>query len=288
MIKTDLLNSHSKKDVEEIKIGAAISTYKGWKERVKANVDAGVDLIVIDTSDAYNEFTANVIKEYKSMGIEVPICAGNVITKEGALYLMEAGADIIKEGMSPGSICTTQREKAVGRAPMASLLAADDARREYFEKTGRYVPIIADGGISSSADIIIALSIANAVMMGGYFNRFFEASADKLDETRSITTDESRMRWVETWGEGSERAQNLKRYGHLSRKTFFAEGIEGIVPYVGRLKPNVKKDLMKIRAALSNTGSMNLEEFRANAVLELNSLYSREIVGSSHNVEKKG
>ncbi len=277
-----------KKDEEKVKVGFAISTYKGWQDNVLACIQEGADLVSIDTSDGFNDFTAEVVAEYKKMNIPAPICAGNIITYEGAMFLMEAGADIIKCGMSSGSICTTKREKAVGRAPMTALIEADRARKDYFKRTGRYVALIADGGITNAADAIIALTIADAVMMGGYFNRFNEAAAEKLDYKGKPTKDESEMRDVATWGEGSIKAQNLVRYGHSSPVTFFAEGIEGTVQYAGRLKPSLKKDLLKIKAALSNAGCYNLAEFRGNAVIERMSQYASEIVGDAHGVKVKG
>lgn len=281
-----------RKDIEKIKVGAAVSTHKGWEKRVEAIVEAGVDLIVIDTSDAYNEFTIDVIKKYKERyqgdrKIKVPICAGNVVTYEGGYFLMENGADIIRVGMSSGSICSTQREKAVGRAPMTALIEIGRARKDYYEKTKRYIPTIIDGGICTSADMVIALSIADAIMGGYYFNRFDEAAADKLDEGGTRTTDRNKMAWVEIWGEGSKRAQNFDRYGHTSKKTFFEEGVEGKVPYEGRLKPYLKKDLMKIKSALSNVGCKTLEEFRENVILELISPSSSLIVSNIHHVDTK-
>lgn len=272
-----------RKDIEKIKVGAAISTYDGWQERVKANVEAGVDLIVVDTSDAYSEFVKDVLKKYKTMKTKVPICVGNVVTYEGALFLMQNGADIVKVGMSSGSICTTQREKAVGRSPMTALIEAAKARKVYYQKTKRYVPIIMDGGVTCAADMIVALTTANAIMMGGYFNKFYEAAGEKFDENGKVTTIENEMRLVATWGEGSDRAKNLDRYGQ-SRRTFFAEGVEGKVPYAGRLKPALKKDLMRIKAALSNVGSMDLKDFRKNAVIELISSDSTRIISKPHNV----
>ncbi|VVB81020.1 Inosine-5'-monophosphate dehydrogenase [uncultured archaeon] len=275
-----------KKDEEKIKVGVAISTHQGWEERVEANLAEGADLIAIDTSDAFNEFAGNVTSRYKELGESVPLCAGNVITYDGAMYLMRAGADIVKVGMSSGSICITQREKAVGRAPMTALMECDRARRDYYRETKRYVPLIADGGVTCPADMIIALTIADAVMMGGYFNRFFEAAGEKIDENGKTTTDEKSMREVATWGEGSLRAKNLDRYGQ-TMKTFFAEGVEGTVPYRGRLKPTLKLDLMKVRAALSNAGCFNLEQFRRDAVIELNSPTASYIIGNAHDVKTK-
>ena len=276
-----------KKDVDNIVVGAAISTHKGWKKRVKECHKAGADIFVIDTSDAYNEFTAKVIKEYNAMGLGKPICAGNVITYEGAKFLMENGADVIKVGMSSGSICTTQREKATGRAPMTALLDVEKARTEYYENTGKYVSIIIDGGVSDAGSMIIALSVADAVMMGGYFNHFFEAEGEKYDENMQLTTHEPDIKYIATWGEGSARARNLDRYGHVARKTFFAEGEEGTVQNWGRLKPKLKQDIRKIKAALSNTGCMNLKDYHKKAIIELMSPYTQNIVGDTHDMKVK-
>ena len=276
-----------KKDVDNIVVGAAISTHKGWKKRVKECHKAGADIFVIDTSDAYNEFTAKVIKEYHAMNLGKPICAGNVITYEGAKFLMENGADVIKVGMSSGSICTTQREKATGRAPMTALLDVEKARTEYYENTGKYVSIIIDGGVSDAGSMIIALSVADAVMMGGYFNHFFEAEGEKYDENMQLTTHEPDIKYIATWGEGSARARNLDRYGHVARKTFFSEGEEGTVQNWGRLKPKLKQDIRKIKAALSNTGCMNLKDYHKKAIIELMSPYTQNIVGDTHDMKVK-
>ena len=275
-----------KKDVEKINVGVAVTTHRGWEERVERNLGAGVDLIVIDTSDAHNDFAADVVKAYKSMSSSVPICAGNVVTGEGAMFLMEAGADIIKVGMSTGSICTTQREKAVGRAPMSALLDVDKARKE-FSHRGKYVPIIVDGGIASAADMVIALSVADVMMMGNYFNRFYEAAGEKLDESGKVTRIEIEMAEVATWGEASQRGRNLDRYGHASMKTFFAEGVEGTVPYNGHLKATLKTDILKIKGALVNAGCQNLAELRRDAVLELNSPYAKAVIGNVHDIKTR-
>lgn len=274
-----------RQDIEDIKIGAAISTYKGWEERVASIINAGVDLIVVDTSDGYSEFEVNLIKAYKkNSDFNVPICGGNVVTYDGAMALMNAGADIVKLGMSSGSICTTRREKAVGRAPMAALSDCENARQDYLKKSKRYVSLIWDGGASCAADFVIALTMADAVMGGGYFNQFYEAAGEKYDEKGSRTEDESKIAAVATWGEGSARARNFERYSQ-SRKTFFTEGEEGRIAYRGRLKPSLEKDLNKIKAALSNAGCINLEEYRENSIIELMSPASQGIVGDTHNMK---
>ncbi len=276
------------KDIERIKVGSAMMTYKGWKKSVRANIKAGVDMIVVDTSDAYSDFVADVIKEYQSMDLETPLCVGNVITYQGARYLMEQGADIVKVGMSSGSICTTQREKATGRAPMTALMETGRAREDHLQSSGRYVPLIMDGGVTTSADMIIALTIADALMMGYYFNRFYESAGEKFDAGGKVTRDEQQMLAVATWGEGSLRAKNLDRYGHSTRKTFFEEGVEGTVSYLGRLKPALKKDILKIKAAFSNAGCLTLEELRKNAVIELMSPHASRIIGDAHDISLKG
>lgn len=276
-----------KKDEEKIKIASAISTHSDWQMRTEANINAGVDLLVIDTSDAHNEFAKEIVKQYKQNNYKAPLCVGNIVTYEGAMYLMNAGADIIKVGMSSGSICITKREKAVGRAPVTALMEAARARRDYLKQTGRRVPIIMDGGITCSADMVIALTIADAVMLGGYLNGFYESAGEKFDEHGKITTDEHAMREVATWGEGSRRAQNLGRYGHSTKTTFFPEGVEGTVLYKGRLKPGLTMDLIKIKAAMSNAGCYNLKQLREEAVIELNSPYAGEIIGSAHSIKQK-
>ncbi|MBC8500545.1 MAG: IMP dehydrogenase [Nanoarchaeota archaeon] len=276
------------KDMKPIRVASAINTHRGWRKRVEANIDAGVDLIVIDTSDAYGYFAEDVVvKKYKDMDTGVPICAGNLVTYDGALMLMNAGADIIKVGMSSGSICTTQREKAVGRAPMTALIDVDEARKRYYDNAGRYVPLIADGGISSAGDMIIALTVADAIMMGNYFNKFFEAAGDKLDEDGKVTRLESKMRNVITYGEGSEEARNLERYGHSDMMTFFPEGVSSTVDYAGFMKPSLKADALRIKAAMVNAGCMNLQELREESVIELMSEYSKRIVTETHDIDTK-
>jgi len=273
-----------RKDVEKIPVAAAISTHKGWQTRVEANLAAGVDMIVIDTSDAHSEFVGEVLNAYRAMKTGVPICAGNVITADGATYLMEQGADVVKVGMSSGSICTTQRQKATGRAPLTALIAADRARQAYHEQSGRYVPLVVDGGVGSAGDMIIALTLADAVMMGGYFNHFLEAAGEKLDENMRLTGHEPEMRRVATWGEGSARARNLDRYGHSTIKSFFTEGEEGTVEFHGRLKPRLKEDMRKVKTALGNVGCCMLAEFRERAVIELMSSRTRDVVGDTHSI----
>lgn len=296
-----------KKDFEKIKVGVAISTRdKNLTERIRANLNEGVDLFVIDTSDGFNEWQKEVLEQYEglmaaimmerkalaetgpvlaqlqSMGTEVPICGGNVVTYNGAMYLLQHGADIIKVGMSSGSFCTTRRQKAVGRAPMTALLDCVKARDD-FAIEGGYKRVLMDGGIQTPANMVITLTTADGIMMGSWFNRFLEAAGDKLDENFKPEKDPAKIRYVWGWGEGSERARNLARYGQVSA-TFFAEGEEGPVEYAGRLKPNVKDACLKIKGAMANAGYKTLEEFRKYAVIELLSPAAQGQVGTAHGI----
>ncbi len=277
-----------RQDMDKLSAGVAISVSKGWQEIVESCAKAGADFFSMDTSDADGEFACNFIKEYKRLNNGIPLCAGNVVTYEAAMHLMRAGADMVKVGMSSGSICTTQREKATGRAPMTALLEVARARADYFKETGKYVSIVIDGGVATSADMVVALTVADAVMGGNYFNKFYEAAGQKLDKNFKPTTDESRMAWVETWGEGSEKARSLNRYAHKSRKTFFAEGVEDVVvQFAGRLKPNFEKDMQKIKTAMYNAASQDLPEYREKAVLEINSMHTSQIVSTTHHIQGK-
>ena len=278
-----------KKDFKPLNVGAAISTHRGWEKRVKSIVDAGADMISIDTSDGLNEYVEEVIKKYKQMDTGVPICGGNVITYKGAMKVLGWGADVIKEGMSSGSTCRTKWEKATGRAPLKSLEDVYKARNDFviFDSSHRYAPLIADGGMPNTSTMIIALTMADAIMLGGWFNQFYEAAGEKYDKDGKITTDESKMVEVASYGEGSKRAKSILRYGHSTKMTYFPEGDEGTVPYMGRLKPNLNKAVLRIKAALVNTNAMDLYEFRKNARIEYMSPTAQGIVDLPHDMKVK-
>jgi IMP dehydrogenase len=275
------------KDMDEVRVGAAIDTHPGYEERILANIEAGVDMMFIDSSDGFKGHVKKTLEDYKNISEAVPLCAGNIITFEGAKALMEWGADVVKVGMSSGSDCTTAREKAIGRAPMTALMEADRARIDYLTDSDRDVYLLMDGGIRGAADLNVALAIAHGAMMGGYFNQFYEAAGEKYDKDRKVTTNENAIRYVATMGEGSDEARNLGRYGHGSQKTFFAEGESGEVDYAGRLKPKLKDDLIRVKAALENNGCRNLEEYRQVAVPELLSDTSMGIVKDPHGIVKR-
>ena len=279
-----------RKDANPIPVAAAISSHKGWVEDVEALANAGVDMISVDSSDCYNEHVEDLIKAYKAMAQTkgIPLCVGNVVTYEGVFDLMEWGADIVKIGMATGSICTTMEVKGVGRPIMAALLDAGKARSAYFKKAKRYVPIIVDGGVRGTASLNKALTEADAVMMGSYFNQFYEAAGQKCDVNKKIidpVAHEHDIRYVVTYGEGSDFAKSLGRYGHDRFKTFFTEGVYGHTPYRGRLKPCINTDMKVLRAAMVNVGAMTLPEYREKARMQKMSIAGESIAAHSHDVE---
>ena len=245
------------------RIAAAIDTYPGWEGRVERVLEAGADMIFIDTSDCWNEFTESLMEEYKKR-FEKPICVGNLVGEEAFRLFADLGADAIKVGMGSGSICTTSQVLRVGAAPMDALIRVTQARDRYYKETGRYIPVIADGGISDEADIIIALACADAVMLGKLFAAF-EESAGRVIETGG-------EKYKEYWGEGSRRAFELtgdmKRYSlPKDSKYIIYQGVEGGVKLKGKLKPGVEHWVQTLKQTMMHVGAKNLKEYHEKAVL---------------------
>ena len=171
----------------------------------------------------------------KSNFDDAKIGAGNVVDREGFLYLVEAGADFVKVGIGGGSICITREQKGIGRGQASALIEVAAARDEYFEQTGIYVPICSDGGIVHDYHITLALAMgADFVMMGRYFARFDESPTRKLKIGNNFVK--------EFWGEGSNRARNWQRYDTGGKAgLMFEEGVDSYVPYAGSLQENLER-----------------------------------------------
>ncbi|MDP4093000.1 MAG: IMP dehydrogenase [Bacillota bacterium] len=261
--------------------GAGINS-RDYKERVPALVDAGVDIVCIDSSDGYSEWQGETIKYVKhEFNDTVKVGAGNVVDKEGFLYLVEAGADFIKVGIGGGSICITREQKGIGRGQATSVIEVAKARDEYYEKTGIYVPICSDGGIVHDYHMTLALAMgANFIMLGRYFSRFDESPGRKLKVGGNFVK--------EYWGEGSNRARNWQRYDHggESTKMEFEEGVDSYVPYAGKLKDNLDITVSKIKSTMCNCGVKNIEELHKKSRLTLVSATSI-IEGGAHDVITK-
>jgi IMP dehydrogenase len=195
-----------------------------------------------------------------------------VVDREGFLYLVEAGADFVKIGIGGGSICITREQKGLGRGQASAVIEVAKARDEYFQRSGVYVPICSDGGISQDYHVTLALAMgADFVMMGRYFARFDEAPGRKLRINNQFMK--------EYWGEGSSRARNWQRYDHgasLQEKDQleFEEGVDSYVPYAGKLKDNLELTLAKLRSTMCNCGAVSLREFYQRARLTVASTVS--------------
>lgn len=255
--------------------GAGINTMD-YVERVPALVEAGADILVIDSSDGFSEWQSETLKFVKE-NFNVKIGAGNVVDREGFLYLVESGADFVKVGIGGGSICITREQKGIGRGQASAIIEVAAARDEYYEKTGIYVPICSDGSIVHDYHITLALAMgADFVMMGRYFARFDESPTRKLKVGNNYVK--------EYWAEGSNRARNWQRYDSGGKQTLvFEEGVDSYVPYAGSLRSNLDKTLSKIKSTMCNCGVQSLEELKKNARITLVSATSL-VEGGAHDV----
>ena len=261
-------------------VGAGINT-KDYEERVPALVEAGADVLCIDSSEGYTCWQKKTLDFIRSKyGDSVKVGAGNVVDREGFMFLAEAGADFIKVGIGGGSICITREQKGIGRGQATALQEVAAARDEYFEKTGIYVPICSDGGIVHDYHMTMALAMgADFLMLGRYFARFDESPTEKLFINGTYVK--------EYWGEGSNRARNWQRYD-LGGKTglSFEEGDDSYVTYAGSLKDNVNKSLYKVRSTMCNCGVINIPDLQKNARITLVSATSI-VEGGYHDVMLK-
>ena len=269
----ELLDGHKR-----YMVGAGINT-RDYAERVPALVEAGADVLCIDSSEGFSDwqkFTIEWIREH--YGTDVKVGAGNVVDAEGFRFLADAGADFIKIGIGGGSICITRETKGIGRGQATAVIEVARARDKYFKETGVYVPICSDGGIVYDHHISLALAMGcDFVMLGRYFARFDESPSAK------VMVNGSYMK--EYWGEGSARARNWQRYdlGGQKKGMTFEEGVDSYVPYAGALKDNVALTLSKVKSTMCNCGALTIPELQDKAKLTVVS--STSIVeGGAHDV----
>ncbi len=261
-------------------VGAGINT-RDYEERVPALVEAGADVLCIDSSEGYSEWqklTLDFIRE--KYGDSVKVGAGNVVDREGFNFLAEAGADFIKIGIGGGSICITREQKGIGRGQASAVQDVAAARNEYFEKTGIYIPICSDGGIVYDYHMTLALAMgSDFLMLGRYFARFDEAPGVRLSVNGNYVK--------EYWGEGSNRARNWQRYDMGGdSKLSFEEGVDSYVPYAGSLSDNVGQSLQKVKSTMCNVGVLSIKELQEKAKMTLVSATSI-VEGGAHDVIKK-
>ena len=258
-------------------VGAGINS-RDYAERIPALLKAGADVLCIDSSEGYTCWQEKTIRWVReNYGDTVKIGAGNVVDRDGFLFLAKAGADFVKVGIGGGSICITRETKGIGRGQATALIEVAAARDEYFRETGIYVPICSDGGIVHDYHMTLALAMgADFLMLGRYFARFDESPTNKLMVNG--------VYMKEYWGEGSNRARNWQRYdlGGAS-KLSFEEGVDSYVTYAGPLHDNVEVSLYKVKSTMCNVGVTNIPDLQKNARLTLVS--STSIVeGGYHDV----
>ena len=261
-------------------VGAGINT-RDYAERVPALVEAGVDVLCIDSSEGFSEWQQLTIKWIKDhYGDSVKVGAGNVVDEDGFRFLADCGADFIKIGIGGGSICITRETKGIGRGQATATIEVAKARDEYFKETGIYVPICSDGGIVHDYHITLALAMgADFVMLGRYFSRFDESPTNKVKINGQYMK--------EYWGEGSSRARNWQRYDlGGDSKLSFEEGVDSYVPYADSLKDNVAVSLAKVKSTMCNCGALTIPELQQKAKLTLVSATSI-VEGGAHDVVLK-
>ncbi len=258
-------------------VGAGINT-RDYEERIPALIEAGADVLCIDSSEGFSEWQARTLQFVRQKyGDTVKIGAGNVVDKEGFLFLAKAGADFIKVGIGGGSICITREQKGIGRGQATAVIEVAKARDEYFEETGIYIPICSDGGIVHDYHVTLALAMgSDFIMLGRYFSRFDESPTNKVNINGNYMK--------EYWGEGSARARNWQRYDMGGdSKLSFEEGVDSYVPYAGSLKDNVGLTLNKVKSTMCNCGVLTIPELQKNAKITLVSNTSI-IEGGAHDV----
>ena len=261
-------------------VGAGINT-RDYAERVPLLIEAGADVLCIDSSEGFSEWQKRTIEWIRAnYGEDVKVGAGNVVDAEGFRFLADCGADFIKVGIGGGSICITRETKGIGRGQATALIDVCRARDEYFEETGIYVPVCSDGGIVYDYHMTLALAMgADFMMLGRYFARFDESPTDRVNVNGQYMK--------EYWGEGSARARNWQRYDlGGAAKLSFVEGVDSYVPYAGSLKDGVNGTLYKVKSTMCNCGALSIPELQEKARLTLVS--STSIVeGGAHDVVVK-
>nr|CAA6817710.1 MAG: Inosine-5'-monophosphate dehydrogenase (EC [uncultured Thiotrichaceae bacterium] len=251
---TDYPNA-SKDDLERLRVGAAVGVGHGTEQRVAALVEAGVDVLVVDTAHGHSQGVLDRITWVKTNYPDVQVIGGNIATADAALALVDAGADAVKVGIGPGSICTTRLVAGVGVPQVTAVMNVAEA----LEGTG--VPLIADGGIRFSGDIAKSLAAgANLVMLGGLFAGTEEAPGEvELFQGRSYKS----YRGMGSLGAMAQGSSD--RYFQESENAadkLVPEGIEGRVPFKGPLSPIIHQLMGGVRASMGYVGCHNLAEMR--------------------------
>jgi len=263
VIHRNLTIKNQSKEVMKVKkkgliTGAAIGTNSEDLERARSLLDKGVDLIVIDTAHGHSEKVLKVLTKLKKTNFKTPVCVGNIATGEAASRLYNAGADIIKVGIGPGSICTTRMVAGIGVPQISAIM---EVKKKLKKKK---IKIISDGGIKFSGDIAKALAAgADAIMMGSIFAGTDESPGKKFRLNGKIYKQYRGMGSIGAMSSGSANRYFQKNYKDKSK--FIPEGVEGRVEYKGRLSKIIYQLQGGLRSSMGYIGAKNLEEIKKQA-----------------------
>ena len=257
--KTSDFPKAAKDSQERLIVGAAVGVGKGTEERIKALVDAGVDVVVIDTAHGHSKGVLDRVRKTKKDYPNLEIIAGNIATAQGALDLVKAGADSVKVGIGPGSICTTRIIAGVGVPQVSAIADVADALKD------SEIPLIADGGVRYSGDAAKAFAAgAHSVMLGSMFAGTEESPGEvELYQGRSYKA----YRGMGSMGAMGQAHGSSDRYfqAELAAEKLVPEGIEGRVPFKGSIRPIIHQIVGGIRSSMGYTGCKNLETMRTKA-----------------------
>ncbi len=257
--KTSDFPKAAKDSQERLIVGAAVGVGKGTEERIKALVDAGVDVVVIDTAHGHSKGVLDRVRKTKKDYPNLEIVAGNIATAQGALDLVKAGADCVKVGIGPGSICTTRVIAGVGVPQVSAIADVADALKD------SEIPLIADGGVRYSGDAAKAFAAgAHSVMLGSMFAGTEESPGEvELYQGRSYKA----YRGMGSMGAMGQAHGSSDRYfqAELAAEKLVPEGIEGRVPFKGSIRPIIHQIVGGIRSSMGYTGCKNLESMRTQA-----------------------
>ena len=259
-------NLDIKKQSDEIKkvknkklyVGAAIGTNKDDLERANSLASNGVDLIVIDTAHGHSEKVIKTLNKIKKIIKNIPVCVGNIATGEAAKKLYNSGADIIKVGIGPGSICTTRMVAGIGVPQISAIMEVKKALNK------KNIKIISDGGIKFSGDIAKALAAgADAIMMGSIFAGTDESPGKKFKSNGKIYKQYRGMGSIGAMSAGSANRYFQKNYKDKAK--FVPEGVEGRVEYKGKVSKIIYQLQGGLRSSMGYIGAKNLKEINKKA-----------------------
>ena len=240
---------------KKLLVGAAVGTSKEDVERAKSLLSNGCDLIVVDTAHGHSEKVLKILSKLKKISTKVPICVGNIATGEAAKKLYNSGADIIKVGIGPGSICTTRMVAGIGVPQISAILEIKQALKN------KKIKIISDGGIKFSGDIAKALAAgADAIMMGSIFAGTFESPGKKFKVNGKLYKKYRGMGSIGAMSSGSANRYFQKNFKDKSK--FVPEGVEGRVEYKGNVSKIIFQLKGGLRSSMGYIGAQKIEDVK--------------------------